>query len=600
MRYNQALPPRGSAGELTGVMVTPAPVQCMTGRRYNVAIAALGAALTALIMSGPVGADAAPSKAKLGADEARFNKRPTAGLALAISDGWLSRERIGRAINWAERAAACPDAKPPHLRKVQRLRAKLKWDLTDQGFGLVKLNVSPAGANVRIDGVLFRPASGHYSIWLPAGTHQLKVALADHKTADRVITAARREQRSVNIVLSITRKPRLELEVFPRNATVWIDNARAGSVAKKRIYLEPGARLVEIKAPGHDPWTRTMRLKLGDIIPVRITLTRIVPDKREHKLASNVKRKLNAYELNRGGERNKFGTAKRRKDPAAVRVERPGGGGTVSPPAGDDKSSGPGAAPAKSNVDEVEAEDDEDDEDSGSTSGGTDDDSGTSGFGVDSGVSESGGESGGSTAGGANVGKGMALTIGGLLVAAGGTGWTMKNIDDANYANNLKMGHKDYEAYYAQVQQLTYASWGVIAAGGLMTGVGSYFLLADGGLSRGGKSKLMVVSGLVIGGAGGFLMFDSATKVEELTAASGTKDLRTAAELDGLYATYQAGTIAAAVGGLAAAFGLYLGFTGGGSSTAAADVPGDSLWSNASLTPVFGPRQSGAQFSLRF
>lgn len=154
----------------------------------------------------------------------KFNARPRAALAMKLASAHLAGGRVGEALNWAESAAACKDATPKVLRAVQRMRAEQKWRLNDMAFGLVKLNVTPAGGRVVIDDRVYRPVRGHYELWLKSGTHHLQIDLPDYKTVDRIITAARGEVRTVGVSMTITRPPQLRLDIDPPNAELWVDN----------------------------------------------------------------------------------------------------------------------------------------------------------------------------------------------------------------------------------------------------------------------------------------------------------------------------------------------------------------------------------------
>lgn len=529
-------------------------------------------------------------------DVPRFDRRPTARLATTISEWYLRKGRPAKAMNWAERAAACGDATKATTARTHRLRNELRWQLTDKGYGIVNLHIAPAGADVEIDDQLMRPAREHYVIWMPAGTHHMRVRLADHGTVDRIISAARGEKRRVDIHLAVTRPPRIEPHIEPASAEIWIDSVRVGHGRSRAITTTEGSHLIQVRASGFVPWTRTVRLQLGDIVPLTVTLERHASERRAPRLASTVDRTLNRHELAAGGARHRVGVPSTR-DPARVTVERPGGGGGVAPPNGNDRGedaperpsggdAGGGGAPDGARPEPPEP----DDRDLGSDS--EDVPEPPAGGAADAGVTD------GATAG-SRATRGWLLGGGGLLVAAGGVVWTILNVADAQYANDLKPGHKSYADYYSTVKTQTYAGYGVVGAGVALAGVGGWYLMGAGGTSRAGKGLFLSLCGAVAAGTGGYLLLGSQAGLDA-ALQYGTNDPRRAAALDAVYASYDAGLYAAIGGGALAAVGLYVMMTGGSAtSTAMVDDAGGPARS-VQLTPTITSDLSGASLTLRW
>jgi hypothetical protein len=571
------------------------------GRRRTLWPIASAARLVVAALSVALVASAVPAAASaldIRSATKSFYKRPKAALALQIAKAHLGNKQVGQAMNWAESAIACKDAKPATTRIVQRWRAKQKWRLNDLGYGLVKLNVRPSNGRVTIDDRPFRPARGHYELWLKSGTHHLQIDMPDYRSEDRIITAARGETRVVNTKMQITRPPQLHLDVTPRSAEAWVDNKRLGPVSRKVFSITEGGHVLELRAYGHRSWTRTVRLRSGDILPLTIALDKVVPDKRAAKLASQVERKLTSYEKNsRGGRAGLIMRDNRKRDPAKVRVEKPTDNDDAAKPATPSEEDSLVPEPSSGPVpDDVEDEDDGPDSDAtaGDAGESDDDDSGSGDSAEIDPVPEA------PVRRSTHVRRGMWLTTGGLIVAAGGVAWTLSNVSDAYFANGLRLGHSKFDSYYEDVQQLTTISYAVIGAGGVLTGLGGLYLLSSSGATRKGKGYYFAATGLLTAAAGGYLMFDAANKIDTLTAEFATGDPRRDAGLDGLYATHQAGLVTAGVGGAIAALGAYLIATGGKSRTSMLDGNSGDALANVRIAPRLRNGAGGLDLSVTF
>lgn len=520
--------------------------------------------LAVFLLLGALGLPGTARATGLDAMVAQYNKHPDAALAWRIAQAYRDGGHIGKAMNWGERVMVSPGLSPSLQRKVGAMRDDLRWDLRDAGYGQFKLIVQPAWASVVIDEQEVRPRRAIYQLWLPEGGHQLSVSAPDHAPLTRAISASRGELRDARIALSLTRPPELRLDVVPPNCEVWVNKRFVGHATRRVVQLEAGSQLVELRAPGYDPYVKTYVMQNGDRQRLVAELNKTVEEHMKFRVAAGVDRKLTPLELANHGERHRrLGRSQTGGVPAMHR-----GAAGPEAQAQADAAQPLAAAPAEARDEDEFAE-------------------------VPTAELEL---QAGASSGGSSVFKGLLWTGIGLATVAGGVGTSLYGVSSARAANDLRLGHKSYAEYYEYAEQMAWVGYGAAAVGGVATVIGGAYLFGDQGLSRRGKGWLLTAVGAVAGGVGAWLMIDA---VGEAERANGFKegDANYDPNFDGAESLWQAGAISAATGGLLALGGLYLVATRARSASTDGQRP---LWQRVALSPQLAPDHAGATMSWRW
>jgi len=548
--------------------------------------------LLAALLCGALLASPAMAKGKsIESQIKRFNKHPDARLAWKLHEHFRSKGQLGKAMNWAERALASPRLTSSIQRQATNLRHSLRWDLRDAGYGLYKINVTPAHAWLTIDRKKIHPRRNQYLLWLPEGSHAMDLKAKDYADESRIIAASRGEVREMRVAMEMIRAPEIRVEIQPANAEIWANRVFLGHATRRVFRVAPGPKVIEIRAPGYIRWVKTIPLKAGARHVIKQKLQREVKDGLKLRMASNVERKLTPLEMaNRGGRGSRLGNVRnsgpaRGGPPAAARGG--GAGGEYAPPPGvelptvempkvnhDDEDAPP--APGGGSYDDVEEDEDE--------------------F-SDAAPADVVVDSGGGSSGGSSVFKGLIWSGIGLALVGGGTGLALVSVTNARLANGMALGHSQYDDYYDPAAQMAWVGYGTAALGGVSLAVGSMYLFGAKGLSRSGKGWTLATLGLLSGGVGGYLVLDA---VAEAEAANSLKDddKNYTPNFDGAEQTWWTGVATASVGGLLALTGLYVALTG---SSRSADLGTDeSIWSRVAIAPSLAPGHVGGVLHLRW
>lgn len=529
--------------------------------------AALAAALSVLTAALPAFADR-------GADIAAYNRRPRSGVAMSIAESFLESKSVGAAANWAERALLLPDSGGAHARAL-RLLERAKWALRDSGFGRVEIYVSPARATLRIDDQVFLPTAPRYRVWLPNGSHQMHVSLAGFTTAEQVVSARAGEERTVRASLSDIRPATLTILVYPVTAEIWIDGAYAGLSTRKTFSAKAGRRLLEARADGYVSYTDALDLEPNAKQRIEISLERAGALRRGRPAASNVDRPLTPLERANRGERHNLGA--RPHDRLRSRDPRPHMSGGAQDARPNEREEAPEDAPPPPRETEaappppapIDAEPEPEPTPS------------DPGAGIDAGVSSGGPMSGAML-------KGLIWSGVGVTLIGAGVGVALYGVSQAQVANDLSLGNSGYGDYYDYGATMTYAGYGVAGVGAIATGIGIKYLFGKDGLPRRSKGLLLLGSGAVAAGIGGWLM-QSATTAASAAADMPLRDPRYDAAFDAAEANWRAGAISAGVGGVALLAGAWMAITGNGGRTAALE-----------LVPEIGRQRQGLLARLHF
>lgn len=159
--------------------------------------------------------------------------------AASLFESYLREPEVGAA---PERLAAIRDELAVILRSVARL------DLT----------VTPATATLQIDGQPARFEGG--TLRLDPGAHVFEFEAEGHARDRRELTLAPGSQVVLAIALrALPTEGHLIVEPSVPGATVSID-ARAAGTGRVDREVAPGEHVVEVRAAGHDPWRRTVRV----------------------------------------------------------------------------------------------------------------------------------------------------------------------------------------------------------------------------------------------------------------------------------------------------------------------------------------------------
>ncbi|MCO4761386.1 MAG: hypothetical protein KC502_07770 [Myxococcales bacterium] len=514
--------------------------------------------------------------------ERAFNKRPRARLAMRLAREYLQQNRVGKAINWVGRAVNCPDATAAIRNEASRMEAKLRWPLRDLGFGVVEIHVSPPGAQLRVDGQLFRPMTDHFRLWLPSGSHQLDVRKTDFHARRQIMTAKAGEERRIDIKLVYAVQPVVKFVVKPVNAEIWLARDFLGFSNKRAFTLPPGKSLIEVRAPGHVSWVRTLTLRPGDKRTIEIFLERALAKGHTRRAASNVRRKLTPLELANRGERHRLGRRKPDRKNSRPRYRGSGEAPEVQKQKGPDwrkVDAGAGVSPAIDAPDAPDGPPPEADEA---------DDAAAGDEGADAGVSA--GAISGTMKGWIYSGIGVALL-------AGGVGASVYGVSQANYANGLSLGHSQYDSYYDSAANVTFAGYGSAGIGVASLIAGGIYLFGDDGLGERGRAIYLMGAGAVTGLAGAWLVLD-AVAIADAANKLPMRHYKYDRDFDGAESNWRAGVIASGVGGAVALLGAWMFLTADSASAAAASSP--SWLANMSVSPVVSLGQAGARLSLNW
>ncbi len=126
------------------------------------------------------------------------------------------------------------------------------------------------GATIHVDGQLAGETPMHMPLALPAGEHTLRVSKPGHADYIDTFTVKPGEETLLQIDL-IAVAGALSVIARPPGAEVIVDGKLLGE-APWSGDVEPGRRRIVIRAPGHEPWRRTLRIELGQAYPVDVVL----------------------------------------------------------------------------------------------------------------------------------------------------------------------------------------------------------------------------------------------------------------------------------------------------------------------------------------
>jgi tetratricopeptide (TPR) repeat protein len=158
-----------------------------------------------------------------------------------------------------------PNATPAQLNEARTAAADARrW------LARLDVTIEPRSATLLVDGrVREVSATG---LTLDPGEHAIELRAEGHAPIHQTVTLARGGQAVLNLRMEALRG-RLVIEPSVANATVLVDGQSAGAGRVGRESAA-GEHLVEISAPGHESYRRTVRVMAGGVMRVDATLVR--------------------------------------------------------------------------------------------------------------------------------------------------------------------------------------------------------------------------------------------------------------------------------------------------------------------------------------
>ena len=238
-------------------------------------------------------------------DESEFRAKPTAAQAEKITRTALSRDQPAKAMNWLERIGQTPGATQAQLVWAAKTRTELRWRLNDAHVAPVQIRVTPAAADVVIDGMLVPFHTAMHTLWLPEGAHSLEVIAPDFATHTQSIGARVGEREVYEIDLESSKPPVLQVHMIP-DGEVLLNGGLLGPSTKVRFVVRSGRHMLELRAPGHVSWQQEMTLRAGDVKYVDVQLKPNVPpvDPAVARRAHQIDRPLLPSEIAQSKERS--------------------------------------------------------------------------------------------------------------------------------------------------------------------------------------------------------------------------------------------------------------------------------------------------------
>ena len=431
---------------------------------------------------------AVPIAAQAADLEAQYRAKPTAAVAEQLARHWLEKGNIGKAMNWAERMARSPGATQAQVAMTNRWRTEYKWQLSDAGLSLVMITVSPPRALIDIDEKPVLPLTASRAVWLTEGSHTLLAEAAEYTNDAQVINAVRNERSTVEVKLTWLRKAMLRLQSTPIGP-VWINGRFVANSDGPPIPLPGGKHLLEVRATNYLSWTTTVAFAPGEDKRLTVTLQRKGDDVVRRPVASQVERKLTDAERNDRAERE-FG-----RGAAYEHTNEQNLPGKTASSKAKKEDSPPPPGPSGSNT--AEADDSERSGDRGREESDADADI----------AAEEEAEPDAPSAPWSGRSKGLLWTVPGLALIGGGVAYAVVASQAAEDVNQrLAPSDPEFQTAYDKAALNAYIGYGAAGVGLIGTGIGAAYLFGKDGLGRSGKGTLLLSSGVLTAGMGGWLL----------------------------------------------------------------------------------------------
>jgi hypothetical protein len=142
--------------------------------------------------------------------------------------------------------------------------------------GVLRVETSPPGATIRLEGVEAPLGRTPLEATLPVGRHELVLGLDGHVTQRRTVRVQSEEATALalNLPRDASRFAVLSVLGTPLGATVRLDGKPVGDVPLTLEAIEPGRRRIEVEAPERKPWSSPLVLEAGSATRVKVDLAK--------------------------------------------------------------------------------------------------------------------------------------------------------------------------------------------------------------------------------------------------------------------------------------------------------------------------------------
>jgi hypothetical protein len=177
----------------------------------------------------------------------------------------IAYEKLDRPLEAVEAMTKVVD--DPGNLKPERIETAKKT-ITEQKkrIGRLALEIEPAGADVRLDGIDIGKSPIDKVTSLRAGTHYLEVLKAGFAPLRREVVVKGQEELRVKVVLETTELAFAQLWIkspLPA-AEIWLDGQRIGvTPLAQSVPVLPGNHTVELRRPGYQTATKSLDLGPG-------------------------------------------------------------------------------------------------------------------------------------------------------------------------------------------------------------------------------------------------------------------------------------------------------------------------------------------------
>ena len=139
-------------------------------------------------------------------------------------------------------------------------------------YAQVQLDVLPTDAIVTFDGERYPTVIvGVRTLWVPPGSHEVKVIAPGHRTETRWLTLRRSSPYDLRVRLERSEVPHtggVRVSSGASPSFVTIDGNDATSALVSPFMLAPGSYEVVVSSPGHEDFTQTIEVRPGKVADV--------------------------------------------------------------------------------------------------------------------------------------------------------------------------------------------------------------------------------------------------------------------------------------------------------------------------------------------
>lgn len=145
-------------------------------------------------------------------------------------------------------------------------------------LGTVRVSSTPAGANVVDEATGSVLGRTPVELQLPVGEHRLELALPGWVSQTKTVTSSKTAAANVDVTLQRAASSVTVLSVRGNvdGATVSLNGSPIGRAPLSLESLGPGVALLEVSAPGREPWGQRISLENGTA--TRVTYDLVDPD----------------------------------------------------------------------------------------------------------------------------------------------------------------------------------------------------------------------------------------------------------------------------------------------------------------------------------